>query len=127
MSFKITMKGDKDLSRLLSEAPKAFQLAADAAAEQVCQRIKLYAEWLCPVKTGYLRSTIYYARQGGGYGGRSIASFAVGAKAPYARYVEFGTRFMTPRMFMRNAFLMVRPDIVKIQNEQIMAYWRAGL
>ena len=126
MSFKISMRGDKELSKLLSQAPEIFQQAADKATEEIASRISRYAFFMCPYKTGFLRNSIYFQRKGGGYGGRSIPSWVVGAKAPYATYVELGTRYMEARPFMRNAFIMVQPDIPKIQKEQILAYWRSA-
>lgn len=120
------MRGDKELARMLSQAPKTFQMAADAALEQISARIARYAFWMCPYKTGYLRSTIYYQKAVGGFMGRSIGSWVLGAKAPYSTYVEFGTRYMEARPFMRNAFKMVQPDINKVLTEQILEYWRSN-
>lgn len=123
MSFRVVIKGDKDLVRLLSKAPEIFRAAVDRAGAELAARIANDARSICPYRTGRLMRSIYIQRVGAG----SIPMWAVGAATPYARYVEFGTRFMAGRYFMRNAFLMVQPDINEVMREQIRAYWRSSL
>jgi HK97 gp10 family phage protein len=53
------------------------------------------ARQLVPVRTGYLRSTIYAEL--------NVMGFEFGAKADYASFVEFGTRMMRARPFLRPA------------------------
>ena len=53
------------------------------------------ARALCPVRTGYLRSTIYAQLEDW--------RLRVGASARYAAYVEFGTRYMGARRFLSRA------------------------
>ena len=121
------IKGDKELTRLLSKAPEIFQNAADRAGAELAARIANNAKIICPYKTGRLRNSIYYQRIGGSRGGSTIPAWAIGADTPYARFVEFGTRFMAARYFMRNAFLQVQPDINNVIREQIREYWRSNL
>lgn len=52
----------------------------------------------CPVRTGFLRSTVNLIKSGG-----SNYRFALAAKAFYAVFVHDGTRFMPARPWMRNA------------------------
>ena len=59
------------------------------------EKVKNVAWYLCPVRRGYLRSTIY-ARVVGWI-------LRLGASAHYARYVEFGTRFMRAYRFLSRA------------------------
>ena len=59
------------------------------------EKVKTTAWYLCPVKTGYLRSTIYARIEGW--------ILRLGASAHYARYVEFGTRFMKACRFLSRA------------------------
>ena len=125
MSFKISIKGDRDLVKLLNKAPAIFIEAADKACAEAASRIATNAKIICPYKTGRLMKSIYYQRVGGSRGGLTVPAYNVGADTPYARFVEFGTRFMTPRWFMRNAFLQVQPDINGIMRKQILAYWRS--
>ena len=59
------------------------------------ENIANVARALCPVRTGYLRSTIF----------ATIEDWVlkVGASAHYAGYVEFGTRYMEARRFLSRA------------------------
>lgn len=59
------------------------------------EKIANVARALCPVRTGYLRSTIF----------ATIEDWVlkVGASAHYAGYVEFGTRYMEARRFLSRA------------------------
>jgi HK97 gp10 family phage protein len=59
------------------------------------ESIKATAQSLCPVRTGYLRSTIYAQIENW--------TLKIGASAHYAAYVEFGTRFMRARRFLARA------------------------
>ena len=124
MSFRISMRGDKELARLLSRAPEILRQASDNATEKIASRIVDNAKFNCPVKTGRLQKSIRYSKATGGFGGRSIGSWQIGAYTPYASFVEFGTRYMAGRYFVRNAFLMVQPDINRTLREQIRLYWR---
>lgn len=55
------------------------------------------AQSIVPVRTGFLRSTIYYSVTIDGM------TIELGATAEYAVYVEYGTRFMSPRPYLRPA------------------------
>jgi HK97 gp10 family phage protein len=50
-----------------------------------------------PVRTGFLQSTIYYTVT------VEDLTIELGATAPYGVYVEYGTRYMGPRPFIRAA------------------------
>jgi HK97 gp10 family phage protein len=55
------------------------------------------AQILCPVRTGYLRSTLYYKTTAG-----AVSSMELGGTAPYTIFQEFGTsRGIKPRKFIR--------------------------
>lgn len=75
------------LNALASSAALAARTAANTAAARTARS----ARALAPVRTGYLRSTI---------GARDNI---VTVSAPYAPYVELGTRFMAARPFLRPA------------------------
>jgi len=64
--------------------------------EAVGRAMVEYAQGICPVRTGYLRSTIYFHTV-------SPLSFEFGASASYAVFVEMGTYRMAPRPFIRPA------------------------
>lgn len=62
-------------------------------------RIQRKAKQKCPVDTGRLRSSIDTALDVSEEG----IAVLVGTNVEYAPYVEFGTRFMAPRPFLRSS------------------------
>ena len=66
------------------------------ALMNVAQNILATANTLVPVRTGYLKSTIAIEQP-------SNFQLKVKATAPYAYYVEFGTRKMSGRLFLTNS------------------------
>lgn len=75
------------------------------------EKIKTTAQSLCPVKTGYLRSTIF-ARIEDWF-------LKVGASAHYAAYVEFGTRFMKARRFLSSSLELRMQALINTVNQAI--------
>lgn len=75
------------------EGPVGRDLARRANA------VRSAAVGFCPVDTGRLRASIRWSivRDGSG-----LAAL-VGSDVHYAAYVEYGTRFMAPRSFLRPA------------------------
>ncbi len=70
--------------------------AVAAGMMNIAQNILATANTLVPVRTGYLKSTIAIEQP-------SNFQIKVKATAPYAYYVEFGTRKMPPRLFLTNS------------------------
>jgi len=82
-----------------------------------------YAKLLAPVKDGMLRNSIQYITGTGKTGGLNDSEgdtasgilsaalrryeSAVGASASYATYVEYGTRFQAPQVFLRASLLLL--------------------
>jgi len=62
----------------------------------VAQNILATANMLVPVRTGYLKSTLTVEQP-------ISFQLTVKATAPYAYYVEFGTRRMSARLFLTNS------------------------
>ncbi len=71
----------------------AFVDSSVSEAGELCWR---RARELAPVRTGRLRDSIRISRARRG-------EAIVEATAPYAGYVEYGTRYMKPRPYMRPA------------------------
>jgi HK97 gp10 family phage protein len=67
------------------------------------QRVCAQAERNAPVRTGYLKSTIYAAVQ------EWVAQIGVGAS--YGYFVEFGTRFMRAQPFLYPAIQEFLPEL----------------
>jgi HK97 gp10 family phage protein len=70
--------------------------AVAAGMLNVAQNILATANTLVPVRTGYLKSTLAVEQP-------SNFQLKIKATAPYAYYVEFGTRKMSPRLFLTNS------------------------
>ena len=126
MSFKVEVRGDKELARLLSNAPKFFQMVADESCRLQTEQVVKTAKAICPYKTGALRDSIVSQKATGGFGGRSIGSWAVKVGVYYGKWVEYGTRFMVGRYYLRRSFLMVKPNFNNIMSENIRNYWRSN-
>ena len=126
MSFKIEVRGDKELARLLSKAPQFFQMVADESCRLQTEQVVKTAKAICPYKTGALRDSIVSQKASGGFGGRSLCSWAVKVGVYYGKFVEYGTRYMAGRYYLRNAFLMVKPNFNNIMSENIRNYWRSN-
>lgn len=75
------------------------------------EKIANVARALCPVKTGYLRSTIF--------GKIEDWILKLGASAHYAGYVEFGTRYMEARRFLSRAVELRMQSLVKAVHRAI--------
>lgn len=75
------------------------------------EKIATAAKSLCPVRSGYLRSTIYSQIQDW--------TLKVGASAHYAAYVEFGTRFMEARRFLSQTLWLRMEALVNSVNRAI--------
>lgn len=73
--------------------------------------IKRTAEALCPVRTGYLRSTIWVRVVGW--------LLKLGASAHYARHVELGTRFMKAVRFLSRALELRMQALINAVNRAI--------
>jgi HK97 gp10 family phage protein len=91
-AMRITVKVDTDKMRgLAQKAAAAAALAADQAQEQVWEKAQQYVS----VRTGYLWHSLRGKAQGG--------KWEVVANAYYGVFVEFGTRYMYARPYLRPA------------------------
>ena len=101
--FKATMaKFDSGLQRQIHRFLASW--AADVKAEAMRK---------VPVKTGYLRSTIYARVQ--------EWAVQIGAEATYALYIELGTRYMRARPYLWPAIQEHLPQLEQIIREAIEA------
>ena len=86
--------------------------AVGQAMQNVAQNILATANTLVPVRTGYLKSTIVIEQP-------SKFQLKIKATAPYAYYVEFGTRKMSARLFLTNSVNQHMPEFGPAIEEQI--------
>jgi HK97 gp10 family phage protein len=81
---------------MLKEAPRKIKENINKELGLIGGEMEDLAINIVPVRTGYLKSTIFHRVW--------AQSLSFGASAPYASYVEFGTRFMSARPFIRPAW-----------------------
>ena len=86
--------------------------AVRQAMMNVAQDILATANTLVPVRTGYLKSTIAIEQP-------SNFQLKIKATAPYAYYVEFGTRKMSARLFLTNSVNQHLGDLAPEIEQQI--------
>ena len=84
------------ISPILREAPRKIKQQLNFVLQEAGQQMEQSAIRRVPVRTGYLRSTIFYRVW--------AQTLKFGATADYAPHVEFGTRFMAAQPFLRPAF-----------------------
>jgi HK97 gp10 family phage protein len=90
---RIVLEGDwNKLTQKLDSLVKTNWIAADRIQAESNQAV-IEMKSRCPVRTGYLRDHIEMVPRGDG--ARIISG------AHYSGYVEFGTRYMSPRPFFR--------------------------
>jgi HK97 gp10 family phage protein len=113
MAFEVQLdvKGVKEFQAKMRSLDSAMQkhvhrklvsLGADVAAE---------ARRLAPMRTGRLRSNIFSRVR--------EWMLVVGATAPYALFVEFGTRYMQARKFLWRAIQRYLPQLGSIMGEAV--------
>jgi HK97 gp10 family phage protein len=94
-SIEINVRGLDEALTWLDALAKRVKPAAEDALLDVAAEIADHATTNAPVKTGRLRASIG--------SGRTPEGAAVWALAPYAAFVEYGTRFMQGRAYMGRA------------------------
>jgi len=96
--FPVVLKitGLDRLKAGLEAAPRQLRAVANCVVIQQMSMVTERAREIVPVRTGYLRSTIYRKKIG-------FLGWEVGASAFYAGFVEFGTRYMRARPYLRPA------------------------
>jgi len=97
-----------------------LQVEIRKVLQSIGRDIKEYARAIVPVRTGFLRSSIYY---------ETVEwDLTVGARSLYAAFVEFGTRYMHPRPYLGPAFDTFSPMVTSLMLFAIdEAKARAGL
>ena len=99
MSVSVSISGADRWRRRLGRGrravqPRRLRSNLENAADHVVRRAKANA----PVDTGRLRAAIQAESQS--EGGRQVVGIGVDESADYARFLEFGTRYISPRLFI---------------------------
>jgi len=89
------MEGVPELREKLNRLDDGVKRNVQDAIRFEADAMKNAARARCPVRTGRLRDSIF----------AKVEEWTVklGATAPYAVYLEFGTRYVRPRRFLSNA------------------------
>jgi len=95
VEMEIRVEGFPELEAKLEKLDGGMESKVSEAMVSEAEAMKTTAQQLCPVRTGYLRSTIFARFQGW--------MLKLGASAPYAIYQEFGTKFVQARHFLGQA------------------------
>lgn len=98
-TFSVWFEGVDKLNSLavdMSGVGPVAQVQAIAAVNRMIHVVEATAKTLCPVDTGFLRSSITTDMS---YGGGTVTG-RTGPTANYGAYVEWGTYRMAPRAFM---------------------------
>lgn len=99
----------RELAAALRETfPNALDGKVTEAIRTVGERMADDARKFCPVRTGFLQSTITVDQPAGA---KWVFYFL--ARAPYAVYVEFGTRRMAARLFMTRAVELHTAEMIQ--------------
>ena len=119
IQFSMNVEGVEKLQAALDKMPGLMHTAAQRSLERVGEDIHMDTFRMCPVRTGYLRSTIFHRVQDW--------ILAVGAAASYAPYVEFGTTRMPGRFFLTEAFHLNFPKLQQVLEWALDAALKAAL
>jgi len=112
IQIQVDIGGIENLRAKLVYLPDGIREEVYQTFNIICDDIVADAKGFCPVQTGRLQRSIY------GYVSRDLI-LKVGASAPYARYVEYGTSRMAPRAFLSMALLFGFPKLVMLTAEAL--------
>ena len=105
MSWSIKIIRD-DLTPMLAQARQNMPKTVTDKMGEVVDQMLAMAKSIVPVRTGKLRASIYSAIY-------AYFQFEVGANAPYAVFVEFGTSKMRAQPFIRPSVARYEKDLMK--------------
>lgn len=111
VEMEIQFEGRDEFQLKMEQADASMKARVQQRLEDLAESIKETAQRIAPVRTGYLRSTIFIEA--------AEWTVKVGASAPYAVYVEYGTRFMHGRRFISQAVETHGPQLANIVDEAV--------
>jgi len=115
IEFGMNVEGIEEVQAAFDRLPALMHMAVRRSLGRVGVDIHMAAFRMCPVRTGFLRSTIYHRVEDW--------ILKVGAWAPYAYMVEFGTSRTPPRYFLTEAFQLIWQKL-----RQVLAWaWDAAI
>lgn len=108
----VNIHGFSELQLKLDRLDLAMRYRVDEALNHEVANMRVVAQSLAPKRTGYLASTVYAEKT-------SEWAFKLAARAQYAYFVEFGTRFMRARRFLSRALESAMPSLVQRINQAV--------
>jgi len=111
VEMEVRFEGQDEFRLKMERINASMKTRVQQRLYEFAESIKETAQRIAPVRTGYLRSTIFTET--------TEWTVKVGASAPYAAYVEFGTRFMQGRRFLSQAVETHRPQLVGIVGQAV--------
>jgi HK97 gp10 family phage protein len=106
VSISVEILGADDFAQVLNRFDSAIQSRIQEQLSRWAESVKVDAERLVPVRTGYLQSSIYAKSQGW--------RVEVGAEAAYASAVEFGTSNMRAQPYLNPAVQAQLPNLENV-------------
>ena len=112
VEMQVDVYGIPELRFKLDRLDQSMRAQVDQALDFEVRAMQTRAQSLAPKRTGYLASTVFAERV-------REWTFKLGARAPYALFVEFGTRRMQARRFLSRALELGMPGLVQHVNQAI--------
>lgn len=121
VSIEFDIGGIEEFRAKMMRLDEAMRMRVWEKLQQIGTHIKVEAQRLSPVKTGFLRSTIYASMDPPSPMGMTEKQWIlkVGAWADYAKFQEFGTRYIEPREFLTKSLEMHLPQLAEVVVEAL--------
>lgn len=109
VEVQIDLQGAEEFAQAMNRLDTEMQSQVQARMAEWAETVRAEAAILAPVRTGYLRSTIYTRTQ--------QWQAQVGAEAAYAAAVEFGTSHAQAKPFLQPALQQHLPELERVFSE----------
>jgi len=120
IEIAVDVAGGAEFTQAITRFDAEMQRQVHEQMVKWAESVKTEAKHLVPVRTGYLRSTIFLRIQ--------EWTAEVGAEAAYAANVEFGTRYAVAQPFVQPAVEARLPELERVMVEALdLAKVEAGL
>ena len=106
VTVSINLQGIEEFQRAIDRFNSSIKNQVQTQLSNWALIVQRDAERIVPVRTGYLRSTIYAKMQ--------EWQMEIGAEAIYAAAVEFGTRFMQAKPYLNPAIETHLPELENV-------------
>ena len=120
VDIQLDLQGAEAFTQALNRLDNCMQRQVQLKLAEWAETVKTEAARLAPVRTGYLRSTVFARLQ--------QWQAEVGAEASYAASVELGTRYANAQPFLQPALQKHLPELERFLLEALdSARAEAGL